>query len=99
MNAMFSVVLRQQMKSDVMTSFGHSTRTAIYYKAGSPLGFGGNEVKMNMYIYAHSKHSHGLLRYHYARYTDSAQSTSDKICTHQDRHFPIKPHFSYFHLE
>jgi hypothetical protein len=30
-------VLRQQRKSDVMTSFVHSTRSAIYYQARSPL--------------------------------------------------------------
>jgi hypothetical protein len=37
MYTIFSAVLRQQMKSDVMTSFGHSDRSAIYYQAGSPL--------------------------------------------------------------
>jgi hypothetical protein len=34
----FSAVLRQQRKSDVMTYFGHSTRSAVYLRAGSPLG-------------------------------------------------------------
>jgi hypothetical protein len=33
----FSAVLRQQRKSDIITSFGQSVRSAIYYKAGSPL--------------------------------------------------------------
>jgi hypothetical protein len=33
----FSVVLRQQRKSDVMTSFGVSARSAVYYEAGSRL--------------------------------------------------------------
>jgi hypothetical protein len=33
----FSAVLRQQRKSDVMTSFGHSAHSAAYYKAGSPV--------------------------------------------------------------
>jgi hypothetical protein len=32
-----SAVLRQQRKSDVMTSFGLSARSAVYYKAGYPL--------------------------------------------------------------
>jgi hypothetical protein len=35
MYMIFSSVVRQQRKSDVMTSFGHSTRSAIYYKADS----------------------------------------------------------------
>jgi hypothetical protein len=29
-------VLRQQRKSDVITHFGHSSRSAASYKAGSP---------------------------------------------------------------
>jgi hypothetical protein len=33
MHTIFSAVLRQKRKSDVMTSFGHATRSAIYYKA------------------------------------------------------------------
>jgi hypothetical protein len=33
----FYAVLRQQTKSDVMTSFGHSACSAVYYQAGSPL--------------------------------------------------------------
>jgi hypothetical protein len=33
----FSAVLRQQRKSDVMTSFGHSARSTIHCKAGSSL--------------------------------------------------------------
>jgi hypothetical protein len=33
----FSAVLCQQRKSDVMTNFGHSARSAVYYEAGSPL--------------------------------------------------------------
>jgi hypothetical protein len=33
----FSVVLRQQRKSDVMTSLGHSAHSTVYYKAASPL--------------------------------------------------------------
>jgi hypothetical protein len=37
MYKIFSAVLRQQRKSDVMTSFGHSAHSAIYYKADSPL--------------------------------------------------------------
>jgi hypothetical protein len=37
MYTIFSAVLRQQRKSDVMTSFGLSARSVIYYKAGSPL--------------------------------------------------------------
>jgi hypothetical protein len=36
MYTIFSAVLRQQRKSDVMTSLGSSARSAIYY-AGSPL--------------------------------------------------------------
>jgi hypothetical protein len=32
-----SAVRRQQRKSDVMTYFGHSARSAVYYKAGSSL--------------------------------------------------------------
>jgi hypothetical protein len=36
MYTIFSAVLRQQRKSDVMTSFGHSARSAVYYQAGSP---------------------------------------------------------------
>jgi hypothetical protein len=31
-----SVVQCQQRKSDVMTSFGHTARSAVYYQAGSP---------------------------------------------------------------
>jgi hypothetical protein len=30
-------VLRQQRKGDVMTSFGRSARSAVCYKAGSPV--------------------------------------------------------------
>jgi hypothetical protein len=37
MYTIFSAVLRQQGKSDVMTYFGHSARSAVYYKAGYPL--------------------------------------------------------------
>jgi hypothetical protein len=37
MYTIFSAVLRQQRKSDVMTYFGHSSRSAVYYKAGSQL--------------------------------------------------------------
>jgi hypothetical protein len=33
--SILSTVLRQQRKSDVITSFGHFARSAIYYKAGS----------------------------------------------------------------
>jgi hypothetical protein len=33
----FFAVLRQQRKSDVMTYFGHSSRSAVCYKAGSQL--------------------------------------------------------------
>jgi hypothetical protein len=33
MYTIFSAVLRQQRKSDVMTSFGHSARSAVYHKA------------------------------------------------------------------
>jgi hypothetical protein len=36
MHTIFSV-LRQQRKSDAMTSFGYSARSAIYYQAGYPL--------------------------------------------------------------
>jgi hypothetical protein len=32
MYTIFSAVLRQQRKSDVMTYFGHSARSAVYYK-------------------------------------------------------------------
>jgi hypothetical protein len=32
-----SAVLRQQRKSDVMTCFGRSAHSAVYYQAGSPL--------------------------------------------------------------
>jgi hypothetical protein len=41
MYTIFSAVLhvREQRESDVMTSFGHSGRSAVYYKAGSPLIF------------------------------------------------------------
>jgi hypothetical protein len=35
MYTIFSAVLRQQRKSDVMTSFSHSDRSAVYYEAGS----------------------------------------------------------------
>jgi hypothetical protein len=35
MYTIFSAVLRQQRKSDVMTSFGHSARSAVYYQADS----------------------------------------------------------------
>jgi hypothetical protein len=34
MYTIFSAVLLQQRKSDAMTSFGHTTRSAIYYKPG-----------------------------------------------------------------
>jgi hypothetical protein len=37
MYPIFSAVLRQQRKSDVMTYFGHTARSAIYYKAGSTI--------------------------------------------------------------
>jgi hypothetical protein len=37
MYTIVSAVLRQQRKSDVMTSFGHSARSTVYYQAGSPL--------------------------------------------------------------
>jgi hypothetical protein len=37
MSTIFSAVLRQQWKSDVMTCFGRSTRSAVYYEADSPL--------------------------------------------------------------
>jgi hypothetical protein len=33
----FPVVQRQHRKSDVMTSFGQSDRSAVYYQAGSSL--------------------------------------------------------------
>jgi hypothetical protein len=36
MYTIFSAVLRQQAKSDVMTCFGNSARSAVYYQAGSP---------------------------------------------------------------
>jgi hypothetical protein len=36
MYTIFSAVLRQQRKSDVMTSFGDSACSAVYYKAGFP---------------------------------------------------------------
>jgi hypothetical protein len=35
MHTIFSAVLRQQRKCDVMTYFGHYARSAIYHKAGS----------------------------------------------------------------
>jgi hypothetical protein len=35
--AIFSEMLRQQRKSDVMTSFGLSVSSAVYYEASSPL--------------------------------------------------------------
>jgi hypothetical protein len=38
MYTIFSAVLRQQRKSEIMTSsFGHTARSAIYYQAGFPL--------------------------------------------------------------
>jgi hypothetical protein len=37
MYTIFSAVQRQQRKSDVMTSFGLATCSAIYYHAGSSL--------------------------------------------------------------
>jgi hypothetical protein len=37
MYTIFSVLLYQQRKSVVMASFGHTGRSAVYYKAGSPL--------------------------------------------------------------
>jgi hypothetical protein len=37
--AQSTAVLLKQRKSDVMTYFSHSTRSAIYYKAGSPIDF------------------------------------------------------------
>jgi hypothetical protein len=37
MYTIISAVLRQQSKGDVMTSFCHSDRSAIYYQAGYPL--------------------------------------------------------------
>jgi hypothetical protein len=37
MYTIFSAVLRQQMKCDVMAYFGHTARSAVYYKTGSPL--------------------------------------------------------------
>jgi hypothetical protein len=33
MYTFFSAVLRQQRKSDAMTSFGHPVRSAVYYRA------------------------------------------------------------------
>jgi hypothetical protein len=41
MYTIFSAVLRQQRKSDVMTSFGHSAHSAVYNKAGSPYSIKG----------------------------------------------------------
>jgi hypothetical protein len=35
-HTIFFAVLRQQRKSADMTSLGHSTRSVVYYKAGSP---------------------------------------------------------------
>jgi hypothetical protein len=35
MYTIVSAVLRQQKESDVMTSFGLSARSAVYYEAGS----------------------------------------------------------------
>jgi hypothetical protein len=37
MYTIFSAVLRQQRKSDVITSFGLTACSAVYYQAGSPL--------------------------------------------------------------
>jgi hypothetical protein len=37
MYTIFSAVLHQQRKSDVMTHCGRSARSAVYYEAGSPL--------------------------------------------------------------
>jgi hypothetical protein len=37
MYTIFSAVLRQQRKSDVMMYFGFSARSAVYYESGSPL--------------------------------------------------------------
>jgi hypothetical protein len=37
MYTIVSAVLRQQRKSDVMTYFGLTARSAIYYEADSPL--------------------------------------------------------------
>jgi hypothetical protein len=36
MYTIFSAVLRQQRKNDVMTYFGHTAHSAVYYQAGSP---------------------------------------------------------------
>jgi hypothetical protein len=41
MYTIFSAVLRQQRESDVMTSFDHSDRSAIYYASHSPLSTNG----------------------------------------------------------
>jgi hypothetical protein len=40
MHTIFSAVLRQQKKSDVMTYFGHPARSAVYCEVGSPLDNG-----------------------------------------------------------
>jgi hypothetical protein len=37
MYTIFSAMLRQQRKSDVMTSFSLTTRSAVYYKADSSI--------------------------------------------------------------
>jgi hypothetical protein len=37
MYPIFSAVLRQQRKSDVMVYFGLAARSTVYYEAGSPL--------------------------------------------------------------
>jgi hypothetical protein len=44
MYTIFSAVLRQQRKCDVMTYFGRSDRSAVYYKADSPLPV--NEIRL-----------------------------------------------------
>jgi hypothetical protein len=40
MYTIFSAVLRQQREHDVMKYLGHSTRSAVYYKAVSPFSYG-----------------------------------------------------------
>jgi hypothetical protein len=45
-----SAVLRQQRKSDVMTSFGHSARSTVYCKAVFPLSVSYHHYLMNVLL-------------------------------------------------
>jgi hypothetical protein len=46
MYTIFSAVQRQRRKSDVMTSFGLTVCSAVYYHAGSSLALGGHVAEL-----------------------------------------------------